>query len=715
MISHTRIFIILFVLWGIIGGSAYGRKRSVAEMDDIAASVFTGKGTETGLRRSVGYSRNEMTPLVATISSHEMAALKHALGENDAFRIYTFGNGKPGYVIVSTDDRLPGVLAFSETDELNIHDLPGSMVEMLADYSTALSATSVEQTSSAVGYSADADGQVEPLLGDIAFSQRRPYNNKCPLYNGERTITGCVATAMAQLMAYYKYPDKMKGEQIYYQTNTLKFPVTWDSQSTTFDWDNMLDTYSVESPEYTENETTTDADLMTYLDIQPSVGYNGYLEVYNFANVSQRTISFTVQLLLADNNGDFIRPIGTPKVVEDLKYKYYYSTYYLKHALPGNLPDGEYRMYVGVKLNGSSEWSYVKKATDSNNLYNSNYTEYYIPVTKKGTSYTVCGEEFVCGYSAKEAEAIATLCAANGASAMMDYTLTSSATNILKAQKGLIEHMGYDKSIAYLNKFFFTPESWIEFIKNELENGRPVYCSGHSEEGSGHAFIIDGYSYFDNIPYFHVNWGWNGGSNGYFLLDYLRPSEAGDGGYEHNYGYDLRLLTGVVPDNGKDDGFTLGAHNVTISFPSSATEMHIIIDTLTNCSYESFNGEILAYAVNEEREIFLGYIFSYGGAWNTNAYFTTLNCILDIPTYIPNGDYTLQLRALEYDATVETPVLMPNSPTFTFSGSTSVGVVSPTGMNKDAEKEIYDLSGRRIQKVSPQNIYIISGKKVIAE
>ena len=48
---------------------------------------------------------------------------------------------------------------------------------------------------------------VSPLLGNIAWNQTKPFNNMCPIYDGKnRAVTGCVATAMAQMMAYYKHP-----------------------------------------------------------------------------------------------------------------------------------------------------------------------------------------------------------------------------------------------------------------------------------------------------------------------------------------------------------------------------------------------------------------------------------------------------------------------------------------------------------------------------
>lgn len=59
-------------------------------------------------------------------------------------------------------------------------------------------------------------------------------------------------------------------------------------------------------------------------------------------------------------------------------------------------------------------------------------------------------------------------------------------------------------------------EQWIQMIKTELDNDRPVYYSGNSGSGSGHAFICDGY---DSDDKFHFNFGWGGKSDGYFTVE----------------------------------------------------------------------------------------------------------------------------------------------------------------------------------------------------
>ena len=51
---------------------------------------------------------------------------------------------------------------------------------------------------------------------------------------------------------------------------------------------------------------------------------------------------------------------------------------------------------------------------------------------------------------------------------------------------------------------------WMNLIKSEINEKRPVYYFGSSDDG-GHAFVFDGYNEEDMV---HVNWGWSGMNNG---------------------------------------------------------------------------------------------------------------------------------------------------------------------------------------------------------
>lgn len=120
---------------------------------------------------------------------------------------------------------------------------------------------------------------VAPLLGGIKWNQRAPYNNMCPLYDGtNRSVTGCVATAMAQVMMYYRYPKALKATIKAYTTKSKGIRIPEISSGATYDWDNMLPDYS--QSDYTSAQAEAVAKLMYHcgaavkMDYGPSSGAN---------------------------------------------------------------------------------------------------------------------------------------------------------------------------------------------------------------------------------------------------------------------------------------------------------------------------------------------------------------------------------------------------------------------------------------------------------
>lgn len=115
----------------------------------------------------------------------------------------------------------------------------------------------------------EEEDKVEPLLGNIKYDQGAPYNNKCPYLNGGRAVTGCVATAMAQVMRYYKYPACGTGTFTY--TGGDEGARTVNLEDYPFDWDNMLEDYS---GSYTSTQADAVATLMLMCGASLSMNYS---------------------------------------------------------------------------------------------------------------------------------------------------------------------------------------------------------------------------------------------------------------------------------------------------------------------------------------------------------------------------------------------------------------------------------------------------------
>ena len=125
--------------------------------------------------------------------------------------------------------------------------------------------------------------------------------------------------------------------------------------------------------------------------------------------------------------------------------------------------------------------------------------------------------------------AVATLMKYCGYSVQMNYWESSGTTTSLVAT-ALKEYFDYNKTTTqFISRSFYSYETWRDIIYYEPRQNRPVVYGGSAAD-NGHAFVCDGYQYDGMIDLFHINWGWSGNSDGYFVLSVLNPSQQGAGG-----------------------------------------------------------------------------------------------------------------------------------------------------------------------------------------
>ena len=152
-----------------------------------------------------------------------------------------------------------------------------------------------------------------------------------------------------------------------------------------------------------------------------------------------------------------------------------------------------------------------------------------------------------------EKAAVATLMKACGASIRMDYNLArngGSGAYSSDVPGALKKYFGYSSATRFVSRDDYSLGDWNNLIFNELAENRPVIYGGQSS-GGGHSFVVDGY---DGDELFHVNWGWGGHQNGYFLLSILNPgSTEGIGASSSNDGYSFsqNAIIGAKPDDGE--------------------------------------------------------------------------------------------------------------------------------------------------------------------
>ena len=183
---------------------------------------------------------------------------------------YIFDNsGDNGYMILAADDVAMPVLGYSATGTINPDDMPENLRGWLENYAAEIQWAAEREasgdyiakdlTKASAASKRDTWANIAPLCA-TKWNQSEPYDLYTPdiTYRGQnmKAATGCVATAMAQLMKYHNYPAKGKGTVSYQWTKYNDFyndgdndpstqvTMSMDFSSVTFDWNNMLDVYT---------------------------------------------------------------------------------------------------------------------------------------------------------------------------------------------------------------------------------------------------------------------------------------------------------------------------------------------------------------------------------------------------------------------------------------------------------------------------------------
>lgn len=152
----------------------------------------------------------------------------------------------------------------------------------------------------------------------------------------------------------------------------------------------------------------------------------------------------------------------------------------------------------------------------------------------------------------ESADAVAKLFRYCGQAVEMDYNLQSyGGSSAGLSAYDFSHYFGFGKNARELSRYSYSEKDWEGMIYKELsaESPRPVFYRGSSNSG-GHMFIVDGY---DGEGLFHMNWGWGGMSDGYYVLSLANSDELGAGGgtSKDGYSWNQSAIIGLMPDNGE--------------------------------------------------------------------------------------------------------------------------------------------------------------------
>lgn len=461
----------------------WAAQRSSEDALSIARSFF--------MQSNSIATRNAADVQLVAVSSDLLNSTSTRSATNgNAFYIYN--NAHSAYVIVSGDDCMKPVLGYSDNGSFITENLPVNILSWLEYYNAVY-----ENIKNGKKVFAEPKllirksfpASISPLLGEINWNQDTPYNNACPMIQGQRSVTGCVATAMAMILKYYEYPAKGTGHY-FYTSNGVQY--SFDYGNTTFDWNNMLPQYS-----------------------------------------------------------------GT--------------------------------------------------------------------------------------YTAEQADAVAQLMLACGVAVDMQYSPYSSGAYSYQVGQALIDYFEYDGNLGLVYRQYFTSAEWMNLIKSEINEKRPIYYFGSSDDG-GHAFVFDGYDTQDMV---HVNWGWSGMNNGYFEVASLNPDSPGIGGGSNLGGGFTRgqgMYLGIQPPTSSSNftsHFYMTELEVNKEEIAKGDVFKLTITKIFNMSMACKNSKLAVIAEKEGKQSILGQI-ALATMINTYEGYNTFSLSnLKIPNDFADGTYSV--------------------------------------------------------------------------
>ena len=297
--------------------------------------------------------------------------------------------------------------------------------------------------------------------------------------------------------------------------------------------------------------------------------------------------------------------------------------------------------------------------------YTTRNGKHTLPAIAKGTTidWSAMIADYSGNYTDAQAAAVANMMLICGCAVKMNYNQESGAytTDVATALK---TYFGYAETTRYVNRSCYTYANWTDLIYSELSKRRPVVYAGQGTD-VGHEFVCDGYKY-ENGDLFHINWGWGGVSDGYFVLSVLNPDEQGIGGSPSSSAFTRGQEAVIGIQKEGDTGTVL---NVPTTEPNSLTINSITLSHSTIALGESVNVTVNV-TNNSATNVYDGEIYlpGLGGGMFVIPANGTQNCVI---TVTPTKATTYTVQAKYYTGTT-------SEETSTCSASLTVKDQTPT-------------------------------------
>ncbi len=254
----------------------YAERVSQEDAALVATNFMRYGATQSGVRKATGAKMVLKKAASATTQNQ--------------YYVYENANGE-GWVMVAADDAVAPILAYSKTGTFRTDNQPKNLTKWLGHYDkfikkvtddglVASEETQAQWKQLRKGLPDDPEGTiiVGPLI-QTQWDQDEPFYNLCPGTGTSKAYTGCVATAMAQVMNYWQWPIKGTGSRTYQpmdpNSNTGAKSKRYGQQTAnfgnmTYDWANMKNSYS---GSYTEAQGKAVATLMYHCGVATDMMY----------------------------------------------------------------------------------------------------------------------------------------------------------------------------------------------------------------------------------------------------------------------------------------------------------------------------------------------------------------------------------------------------------------------------------------------------------
>jgi surface protein len=207
---------------------------------------------------------------------------------------YVFNCDGGGYVIVAGDDRAEEILGYG-SGYFDMNNLPDNVAWWMDHYKEQMEYLLAHPKLQVQTLSQQMPGMLTasdvPAMLTCKWDQNAPFYNQCPIYNYNPNIhclTGAVATAMAQVMYYWKYPAELPALDAYEIENNPSIIVE-ELPGITLDWGNMRDDYS---SSYTTIQADAVAWLMRYCSQAVQTQYSTRFSHADKENIRDAMINF---------------------------------------------------------------------------------------------------------------------------------------------------------------------------------------------------------------------------------------------------------------------------------------------------------------------------------------------------------------------------------------------------------------------------------------